>query len=92
MKAKVSAYEHLDYQKTPITNDLVSDQLQQYKDSNTELEREIAVLRNGNTDDIKMKFIRMEQEFEDCKNENNRLKSVIEFTETVNKDLRGLKG
>jgi hypothetical protein len=49
----------------------------------------VAVLRNGNTDDIKMKFIKLEQDFEDSKNENLRLRGVLEFTEKVNKELRG---
>lgn len=57
-----------------------------------ELEREIAVLKNNNTDDIKLKMIKLEQEFEDCKHENARLKNIMAITEERNQELREIKG
>lgn len=57
-----------------------------------ELERELAVLRTNNTEDIKLKLIQMEHEFEDCKNENVRLKGLVEITESTYKELRGQRG
>lgn len=86
------------YGKSPISRDVIGTdsfmcdpvlQLQQLKDHNAELERELAVLRNNNTEDIKMKFIKLEQDFEDCKSENLRLKSVMEMTDKINMELRG---
>ena len=53
-----------------------------------ELERENAVLRNNNADDIKLRMIKLEQEFEDCKHENARLKNVMAITEERNQELR----
>jgi hypothetical protein len=46
-----------------------------------EVERESAVLRNNNTEDVKLKLIQLEHDFEDCKSENIRLKSLMEMTE-----------
>jgi chromosome segregation ATPase len=34
------------------------------------MERELVVLRNNNKEDIKLKMIKLEQDYEDCKSEN----------------------
>lgn len=57
-----------------------------------DVERELAVLRNNNTEDIKLKLIKLETDYEDCKVENARLKGLVEITESTYKQLRGQKG
>lgn len=41
---------------------------------------------------MKIKMIKLEQEFEDCKHENARLKNVMAITEERNQELREIKG
>lgn len=49
------------------------------------MERELVVLRNNNTEDIKLKLIKLETDYEDCKVENARLKGLVEITESTYK-------
>ena len=44
--------------------------IQQLRSTQAELERELVVLRNNNKEDLKLRMIKLEQEYEDCKSEN----------------------